>query len=99
MNLTHYEQETTINFNEAEKTASIYTHNKSLRRRLELLAHERPEECRLFRVCRDGQAVEYYVPKKWVKISPPRYVAPLTEEQKQKRREQLERWRKSKSEA
>ena len=30
MNLTRYEQETIINFNEEETTASIYTHNNSL---------------------------------------------------------------------
>ena len=48
MNLTRYEQETIINFNEEEKTASVYTHNGTMRRRLEQLAQERPEDCRLF---------------------------------------------------
>lgn len=33
--LTRYEQETTINFNEGEDTASVYTHNRSLIHRLE----------------------------------------------------------------
>ena len=28
MNMARYEQETIINFNEEEKTAGIYTHNK-----------------------------------------------------------------------
>lgn len=32
--LTNYERETIINFNEGENTASVYTHNKKLRRRL-----------------------------------------------------------------
>lgn len=32
MELSRYEQETIINYNEAEKTAAVYTHNKSLRR-------------------------------------------------------------------
>ena len=44
MNLTRYEQETIINFNEEEKTASVYTHNGTMRRRLEQLAQERPED-------------------------------------------------------
>ena len=32
--LTGYERETIISYNEAEKTANIYTHNKQLRRKL-----------------------------------------------------------------
>ena len=72
MNLTRYEQETIINFNEEEKTASVYTHNGTMRRRLEQLAQERPEDCRLFKTCHDGQAIEYYIPKNWIKIRPPR---------------------------
>ena len=58
MNLTRYEQETIINFNEEEKTASVYTHNGPLRRRLEQMAQERPKDCRLFKTWHDGQAVE-----------------------------------------
>ena len=70
MNLTRYEQETIINFNEAETTASVYTHNSTLRRRLEQLAKDRPEDCRLYRESHDGKAVEYYIPKKWLKVNP-----------------------------
>lgn len=89
MNLSLYEQETTINFNEEEKTASVYTHNRALRRKLEQLAEQRPEECRLTKTGHDGKAVDYSIPKSWIRIHPPRVAAPLTEEQKQKRREQL----------
>ena len=42
MDLTAYERETIINYNEAEQTASVYTHNKTLRRTLDKLAQERP---------------------------------------------------------
>ena len=42
------------------------------RSRLEQLAQERPEDCRLVKTCHDGQAVEYYIPKSWIKIRPPR---------------------------
>ena len=31
MNMARYEQETLISFNEEEKNAGIYTHNKALR--------------------------------------------------------------------
>lgn len=89
MELTRSEQETIINYNEAEKTASICTHNKALRRKLEQWAEERPGDCRLIRTTRDGQAVEYETPKDWLHIYPPRVVKPLTEEQKQQRRERL----------
>lgn len=77
--LSNYERETIINYNEGEDTASVYTHNKALRRKLERLAQERPDDCRLFKVSHGDQAVEYYIPKSWVKITPTRI---LSEEQK-----------------
>ena len=80
MKLTRYEQETIINFNEEEKTASVYTHNAPLRRRLEQLAQERPEDCRPFKTCHDGQAAEYYIPKSWIKIRPPRVASEAQKE-------------------
>ena len=72
MALTLYERETIINYNEGDKTAGVYTHNRALRRKLEKLATERPEECRLEKVSREGDAVDYIVPKSWVHIRPPR---------------------------
>lgn len=89
MKLSRYEQETIITYNEEEKTAGVYTHNKALLRRLDKLAQERPDECRLEKVRPDGRAADYIIPKAWVRIYPPRVSAPLTEEQKQRRREQL----------
>lgn len=80
MSLTKYEQETILNFNEAEKEASVFTHNKALRRKLEKLAQERPEDCRLEKVSRDGEAVDYIIPKSWVKITPTRI---LTDERRE----------------
>lgn len=93
--LSNYERETIINFNEAEATASVYTHNRALIRKLETLAQERPEDCHLEKTSHDGQAVDYTIPKSWVRINPPRNAAPLTEEQKQQRREQLAKLRDS----
>lgn len=72
MNMARYEQETIINFNEEEKTAGIYTHNKVLRQKLAALARDRPEDCRLVKVSRSGRAVDYTIPKSWIKIIPPR---------------------------
>ena len=72
MNLSLYEQETIVNFNEEEATANVYTHNRTLRRKLDKLAQERPEDCHIDRVSHDGAATDYTVPKVWVKIRPPR---------------------------
>ena len=72
MNMARYEQETIINFNEEEKTAGIYTHNKALRQKLAALARDRPEDCRLVKASRSGRVVDYTIPKSWIKIVPPR---------------------------
>lgn len=84
MRLTNYERETIINFNEGESTASVYTHNSTMRHRLEQLAQERPEECRLVKTCHDGEAVEYYIPKKGLRVNPG---MKLTDEQRAARAE------------
>ena len=84
--LTNYERETIINFNEGEDTASVYTHNKALRRRLELLAQERPEECQLYKVTHWDEAVEYYIPKRWLKINPTRILSEAQREALEKAR-------------
>ena len=72
MNMARYEQETIISFNEEEKTAGIYTHNKILRQKLAALARDRPEDCRLVKVAHSGRAVDYTIPKSWIKIVPSR---------------------------
>ncbi len=69
MNMARYEQETIISFNEEEKAAVIYTHNKVLRQKLEALARDRPEDCRLVKVSRSGRAVDYTIPKSWIRIA------------------------------
>lgn len=79
MKLSRYEQETIITYNEEGNTAGVYTHNKALLRRLDKLAQERPDECRLEKVRPDGRAADYILPKAWVRIRPPRR---MSEEQK-----------------
>lgn len=72
MNLSLYEQETIINYNEAETTASVCTHNRALIRKLDKLAQERPGDCHREKTSHDGKAVDFIIPKSWVKVSPPR---------------------------
>lgn len=88
MDLSLYEQETIINFCEEEKTAGIYTHNKALRQKLAALARDRPEDCRLVKASRSGRAVDYTIPKSWIKIVPPRIAS---EAQKEASRKAIEK--------
>ena len=78
MSINRLEQETIINFNEAESTATVYTHNGALVRKLEGLADQRPDEVKRDRVFPDGGR-EYTIPKRWVKVNASRI---LSEEQK-----------------
>lgn len=90
MKLTRAEQETIINFNEEEKTASVYTHNSSIRRRLDQLFKTRFDEMKLVRSSEDY--AEYIVPKKWIKISPPKQ---MSDEFKEAARKRLASYRQS----
>lgn len=89
--MTRLEQETIINFNEAEAAATIYTHNAALCRKLEALADQRPEEAKRGRSFPDGGR-EYTIPKRWVKVN----AGPiLTEEERERRRERAKATRKA----
>lgn len=69
MNLTKYEQETIINYNNEEKTASVFTYDKSLIRKLD----KRLAEASDIKLIRRGEDfAEYSLPKKWIKVSFPR---------------------------
>lgn len=74
---TKYEQETIFNYNQEEKTASCYTHDPALIRKLDRLC----EKDEAITVCRDGEGwKEYTFPKSWLKVRPPRQ---LSDEQRQ----------------
>lgn len=77
MSVTRYEQETIINYNQEEKTASVYTHDPSLMRKLDA-AIENGETVILKREG-DGWK-EYEIPKKFVKVRFPRK---LSDEQRE----------------
>lgn len=69
MNLTKYEQETIINYNNEEKTASIFTYDKSLIRKLDKRLAEMPD----MKLIRRGEDfAKYSLPKKWIKVAFPR---------------------------
>lgn len=74
MSISRLEQETIIGFNEAEAAASVYTHNGALKRKLEKLAKERPADVQLSRRYPEG-AVEYTIPKRWVRVNATRILS------------------------
>ena len=74
MKLTNYEKESIFNFNEADRTASIYTHNAALIRQLTELCGSRPEQVR-HTVDNGYGGQTFELPKKWIKISPPRVLS------------------------
>lgn len=74
---TKYEQETIFNYNQEEKTASCYTCDPALIRKLDRLI----ENGEAITVTRDGDGWrEYKFPKSWLKVRPPRK---LSDEQRQ----------------
>lgn len=78
MQLSKYEQETIINYNQGDAEASCYTHDPKLIKRLDELAQKRKEVA----LVREAEGMrEYTIPKKWVKVRAPKE---YSEEQKAK---------------
>ena len=68
-NISNYERETVINYNNEESTAQVFTYHRALQNKLNKLVGENPD----ISVLRQGDEwTEYIVPKKWIKVSPPR---------------------------
>ena len=84
-NLTSYEKETEILYNQEEDTAVVSTYHRALINQLSKLVgkDEDIEELR-----HDGEYAEYLIPKSWVRISPPRKRT-YTDEQKAAMAERL----------
>ena len=78
--LTKYEKETIILFNEGEDTASIYTYNASLRKRLALFSKKHPDLCRLEKT--QSQSGENYLLDKTIQSL--RQHAPSSAERRRK---------------
>lgn len=83
--LSKFERETIIVYNEGDPTASVFTHNRALKNKLAKLAVE-TNECE--KDWENAEAVDYIIPKSWVKIVKPRV---LSEEQKQAAAERIKR--------
>ncbi|MEY8261682.1 hypothetical protein AALA80_15230 [Oscillospiraceae bacterium 50-60] len=75
MRLTNIEKETVINFNEAERTASIYTRNEALILQLLDQCQIRPEQMRQTAANAWG-GLTFELPKKWRRVTPPHVLSP-----------------------
>ncbi len=81
--LSKYEKETIVNFNEAEKEATVYTHNADLKRRLADFSQKYPALCRMEFQNNEG-GVSYVLDKSRLSI---RLVPPYSEERRAAARE------------
>ena len=83
--LSNYERETIINYNNEESTAQVFTYHRALQNTLNKLIGVNPD----ISVLRSGDEwTEYIVPRTWIKISPPRQVN-YTDEQRAAMAERL----------
>ena len=76
--LRNFERETAITWDESVKAATVETFNPRLERKLKRLLEDYPDDVRIT-VSRPRWADTYEVPKRWIKIQPPRK---MTDEQR-----------------
>lgn len=67
------ERETTVTYNAEEDVACVWSADPVFQRRMEKLG---VEPCRVDRRGEHGESRSYRVPKKWVKVKPPRQLSP-----------------------
>ena len=81
MTIGRQEQETIINYNAAEQTATVYTRDKTVMRRLDALVIEYPDHYRLIEETDIDKT--YEMPKSFISYCKPRR---LSDEQKARTR-------------
>ncbi len=86
MKLSRYEQETVVNYNAGEQTATVYTRDKAVMRKLDTLAADFPDTYKLTR--QDEVSKTYSFPKSHVSYRKPRKIS---EEQRKRAREQMKK--------
>ena len=73
MKLSRYEQETIVNYNAGEKTATVYTRDKAVMRKLDTLVADFPDTYKLMN--KDKVSKTYSFPKSYVSYRKPRAVS------------------------
>lgn len=86
-NLTKYEMETIINYNAGEQTATVYTRDKSVMRRLDRLVEDYPDSYTLLNQTDIDKT--YSMPKSYVTYRKPRAISDEQREQARQRMEKL----------
>ena len=86
-NLTKYEMETVVKYNAGEQTATVYTRDKSVMRRLDRLVADYPDSYRLLRQTDIDKT--YSMPKSFVTYRKPRAVSNEQREQARQRMTKL----------
>lgn len=82
--LTRYEQETVINFNAGEPTATVYTKDKAVMRKLDKFVEEFPEIYKQIGQSKIDKT--YSMPKSYITYRKPRK---LSEEQRESARQRM----------
>ena len=70
-NLSAYERETIIVYNQEEDGAEVFTYHRALQNKLNKLVGTNPD---ITILRQDEEFTTYRVPKNWIKVSPPRQV-------------------------
>ena len=70
MKMSKYEEETVVLYNEAQSTASVYSHDLKLKEKLKRLSEKYPDKV-VFNTENSSGGVTYTVPKKCVLIKEP----------------------------
>ena len=86
MKLTRYEQETIINFNAGEQTATLYTRGPAVMRKVDALVIEYPDTYKC--IGKTDVDKTYEIPKSFVTYRKPRR---LSEEQREAARDRLKK--------
>lgn len=86
-NLTKYEMETVVNYNAGEQTATVYTRDKSVMRRLDRLVADYPDSYKLLNQTDIDKT--YSMPKSYVTYRKPRKVSADQREQARSRMVQI----------
>ena len=86
-NLTKYEMETVVNYNAEEQTATVYTRDKTVMRRLDRLVMDYPDSYKLLNHTDIDKT--YSMPKSYVTYRKPRAVSDEQREQARQRMAKL----------
>ena len=92
MKLSRYEQETVVNYNAGEQTATLYTRDKVIMRKLDTLVANFPDTYKL--TGQDEVSKTYSFPKSYVSYRKPRAVST---EQRERARQMMITKNKAKS--